>query len=168
MNRHHFIPLATLAFGVILGAVGSVSMLTPRHSAVLESQRKTIVALQQIESTHRVEDIVVHALQAFQRDTGSFPSGGNAEVLAALRDHSPDSLRPLNRDARFDSTGHLLDPWGTAFEITVQADRVVIRSVGPDRTGTTSDDIYTDTGAWPHHALQRTAAGGEPPSVPHA
>lgn len=80
----------------------------------------------------------------YRESFGSFPSGeGNAQFMNALRGENPDRL-PIfpGNHSRLNSEGALLDFWNTEFFFhQIAADRIEIRSAGPDSEFYTVDDI---------------------------
>ncbi len=75
---------------------------------------------------------------------GSFPSGeGNAQFMNALRGANPEKLAIFPSDhPRLDADGEILDFWGSPFFFhQISANRIEIRSPGPDREMYTGDDI---------------------------
>ena len=82
--------------------------------------------------------------QLYRERFGSMPSGeDNAQFLNALRGRNPAALGifPLAHP-RLDSTGQLLDRWGTPYFFhALSRDHIQIRSAGPDRSFYTEDDV---------------------------
>lgn len=75
---------------------------------------------------------------------GSFPAGeGNTQFMNALRGANPERL-PIfpYPHPRINGEGEIIDFWGSPFFFhQVSADRIEVRSSGPDREIFTDDDI---------------------------
>jgi hypothetical protein len=71
------------------------------------------------------------------------PLGSNAEIAAALRGEGRSKLAVLPPQHRaFDSAGRLIDRWGSPlFFHAESAQKLDIRSAGPDREMWTPDDL---------------------------
>lgn len=82
-------------------------------------------------------------ITTFRKHLGSNPVGENEEITAALRGKNPKHLVYLPDTGSFlNASGELIDRWGTPYFFhSVAADRLDIRSAGPDREMWTGDDV---------------------------
>lgn len=82
--------------------------------------------------------------EAYRERFGAYPAGeDNAQFMNALRGNNPARLGifPLNHP-RLDTNGQLLDAWGNPFIFhKLSRDHLEIRSMGPDQTPYTEDDL---------------------------
>jgi hypothetical protein len=75
---------------------------------------------------------------------GGNPVGTNAEITRALTGNNPTHANFLNGipGQRIDSSGELVDPWGTPYFFHQLSGRdMEVRSAGPDRIMWTGDDV---------------------------
>jgi hypothetical protein len=88
-------------------------------------------------STRRFSDDVENlfaALQKFKEYVGTYPIGGNAEVVKALKGANPKSVIILvGRKNEINEKGEIVDPWGTPMRIYFSDNGVLVRSAGPNR-----------------------------------
>jgi len=75
------------------------------------------------------------SIAAYKGTFGEFPTGSSAEIASALLGRNTSHVPVLTR------SNALVDPWGTAFRITIVGDNVEVRSAGPNRTFGDADDI---------------------------
>ena len=77
------------------------------------------------------------------KDHRRYPIGGNEDLAAALRGENANRQAFLPAGHRaFDSSGRLVDRWGTpVFVHPLAAREIEFRSAGPDRKLFTGDDI---------------------------
>ncbi len=113
---------------------------------------------------HQDLTLLSHLLDNFRLGAKgeALPLGSNAEMAAALRGEGRVKLALLPPGHRaFDAAGRLIDRWGTPLFFHVEsADRIAIRSAGPDREMWTADDLQRNPDG--HF---RTAAELNPPSL---
>lgn len=90
--------------------------------------------------------IVGELIRAYERVFKVRPSGDNIDFVEALRGRNPHGFRYLpDEHAAINSSGELLDRWGTPFFFhSIAHDHTEIRSAGPDRQLFTADDIVED------------------------
>jgi hypothetical protein len=86
------------------------------------------------------------AMETYQSEFGSLPSGNHREIWRALRGENP-SKKVFTTLDREDDNGRLLDPWNQPYQFYVSSDGFVIRSAGPDKTfdhgtGIDADDFF--------------------------
>ena len=80
-----------------------------------------------------VENLFV-ALQKFKEVVGSYPLGGNSEVVKALKGSNPkNAIIIVGRKNDINEKGEIVDPWGTPLRIYFSDNGVLIRSAGPNR-----------------------------------
>jgi len=88
------------------------------------------------------------ALQKFKEQTGTYPIGGNIEVVKALQGHNPKNVIVIvGNKTPVNEKGEFVDPWGTALRFYFSDNGIMIRSAGPNRrfddsTAMDSDDYY--------------------------
>jgi len=101
-------------------------------------------------STDLTRENVVHAIDNVQfaiRDhraaLGGNPVGTNVEITNALFGDNVKQIRqPMPDGSRINGSGELCDPWGTPYFFHQEsAQKMEVRSAGPDLTMWTSDDI---------------------------
>lgn len=81
-------------------------------------------------------------ISTYRKNLGANPVGENEEITAALLGANPKRLVYLPESGSFLSKGELVDRWGTPYFFhSVAADRLEIRSAGPDREMWTGDDV---------------------------
>lgn len=74
------------------------------------------------------------------------PANDNAGLIKALTGDNPRSIKfEVFDPTQLNAEGELLDPWGTPFQVSIDAEpRIHINSAGPDRRFGTKDDIRFD------------------------
>ncbi|HEX4342326.1 MAG TPA: hypothetical protein VH255_02990 [Verrucomicrobiae bacterium] len=73
-------------------------------------------------------------LQKYKERVGSYPIGGNAEVVKALQgNNSKNVIIIVGRDTPINEKGEFVDPWGTPMRTYFSDTGVLIRSAGPNR-----------------------------------
>ena len=85
-----------------------------------------------------------HVIRAYGSQFGGNPVGSNAEITRALAGRNPKHINFLNPDAglRVDSTGKLVDPWGTPYFFhQLSGTQMEVHSAGPDRVMWTREDL---------------------------
>lgn len=82
-------------------------------------------------------------LRDFRAALGGNPVGNNAEITQALLGANAKQLRAdLPEGSRLSGAGELCDPWGTPYFFhQVSAQKMEVRSAGPDQQMWTGDDI---------------------------
>lgn len=76
------------------------------------------------------------AINVYYIDVGSYPP--TLESLVVM----PDGLaNPQKWNGSYLEKDLPADPWGNAYQYTVNGDQIVIKSMGPDGTDGTQDDI---------------------------
>ena len=79
---------------------------------------------------------LTQAINVYYIDVGSYPP--TLEALVVM----PDGLaNPQKWNGSYLEKDLPADPWGNAYQYTVNGDQVVIKSMGPDGTDGTQDDI---------------------------
>ena len=87
-------------------------------------------------------------LQQYKEHVGSYPLGGNAQIVKALKGQNPKSVIILvNRKNELNAKGEFVDAWGTPFRFYFSDTGVLIRAAGPngrfdDSSATDNDDYY--------------------------
>jgi type II secretory pathway pseudopilin PulG len=93
--------------------------------------------------------IIGSALQAYRKETGSYPTGQTENILQQLRGTNASGshyLLPPYRQGY--STNDYLDPWGTPYRIEVENEiNFVIRSAGKNGEFGDRDDQVFDGAA---------------------
>lgn len=92
----------------------------------------------------RVEaDSIALNLRHFGQRFGGNPVGTNAEIVKTLNGGNPQGVRYLPQEnVRLNDQGELIDTWGTPYFFhQLSAQKMEIRSAGPDKTLWTRDDI---------------------------
>ena len=92
----------------------------------------------------RVEaDSIALNLRHYGQRFGGNPTGTNAEIVKTLNGGNPQGVRYLPQEnLRLNDQGELLDTWGTPYFFhQMSAQKMEIRSAGPDKTLWTRDDI---------------------------
>lgn len=92
----------------------------------------------------RVEaDAIALNLRHFGQRFGGNPVGTNAEIVKTLNGGNPQGVRYLPQEnVRLNDQGELIDTWGTPYFFhQLSAQKMEIRSAGPDKTLWTRDDI---------------------------
>lgn len=82
-------------------------------------------------------------ISTYRRSMGENPIGENEEITAALLGRNAKHLGFLPEQGSFlNASGQLVDRWGTPYFFhAMAADRLEIRSAGPDREWWTKDDL---------------------------
>ena len=95
------------------------------------------------ETALQAVDNVQFALRDFRAALGSNPVGNNAEITKAiLGDNAKQAKMEMPAGSQVSPTGELCDPWGTPYFFhQMSAQKMEIRSAGPDRVMWTKDDI---------------------------
>jgi hypothetical protein len=102
-------------------------------------------------STRRFNDDMENlfaGLQKYKEYVGSYPVGGNADVVKALKGANPKSVIILvGRKNELNEKGEFVDPWGTPMRIYFSDIGVLVRSAGPnkrfdDSNAQQADDYY--------------------------
>jgi hypothetical protein len=88
-------------------------------------------------------DNVQFAIRDHRAALGGNPVGTNAEITSALFGDNLKQLRqPMPDGSRINGNGELCDPWGSPYFFHQQsAQKMEVRSAGPDLKMWTSDDI---------------------------
>jgi type II secretory pathway pseudopilin PulG len=132
-----------LVFYLIAGSVITilVVMLIP---AINSTGRPTQLQRAVIEMR-----IISDAMQAYRKQTGSYPTGQTENILQQLRGTNDSGshylLHPYRRNY---STNDYVDPWGTPYRIEVESEiNFVIRSAGKNGEFGDRDDQFFDGAA---------------------
>jgi hypothetical protein len=84
-------------------------------------------------------------LQQYKDHIGSYPIGGNSQVVKALLGHNPKNIIILvGRKTELNEKGEFVDPWGTPLKIYFADNNVLVRSAGPNRRFDDSTSIDFD------------------------
>ena len=79
-------------------------------------------------------DKLFAGLQQYKENLGSYPVGGNAQVVNALLGKNPRNIMILvNLKTRLNDKGEMLDAWGTPLRVYFSDHNILIRSAGPNR-----------------------------------
>ena len=102
-------------------------------------------ALKHVDTIPRVDMEIASissALKDYEGTYGRFPSGNARAIFESLRGSNPLERVFLNvQESSISPEGDLLDPWGTAYEVEVDVEEILVRSAGPNRVFGDSDDI---------------------------
>jgi hypothetical protein len=80
-----------------------------------------------------VENLFV-GLQKFKEHVGTYPTGGNADIVKQLMGKNQKNVIILvGRKNEVNDKGEYVDPWGTPLRIYFAAEGVLVRSAGPNR-----------------------------------
>lgn len=96
------------------------------------------------DSPARLEaDSIALNLRHYGQRFGGNPVGTNAEIVKTLNGGNPKGVRYLPQEnLRLNDQGELIDIWGTPYFFhQLSAQKMEIRSAGPDKTLWTRDDI---------------------------
>ena len=95
------------------------------------------------ENSLRVLDNIQFALRDYRSALGENPVGTNAEITSSLLGNNRKQAKvPLPEGANVNTTGEMLDLWGTPYFFHQQsATKMEIRSAGPDQKMWTLDDL---------------------------
>jgi type II secretory pathway pseudopilin PulG len=90
------------------------------------------------------------ALQSYDTEYGSLPTGTNAEIMNALRGANPHKIAFFeSRADRFDKIGAFLDPWGTPYHIDLSDPKVPkVHSSGKDKIDNGGESGFDDIASW--------------------
>ena len=90
-------------------------------------------------------DNLFAGLQQYKEHVGTYPVGGNAQVVKALQGQNPKNIIILvSRKARVNEKGEFVDPWGTALKVYFADNNVLVRSAGPNRRFDDSTSVEFD------------------------
>jgi hypothetical protein len=90
-------------------------------------------------------DNLFAGLQQYKDHVGSYPVGGNAQVVKALLGQNPKNIIILvSRKTELNEKGEFVDPWGTPLKIYFADNNVLVRSAGPNRRFDDSTSIEFD------------------------
>jgi hypothetical protein len=82
------------------------------------------------------------AMNAFRATYGSYPVGDNAAILGALQGSNTGKMIFLEYPRFINSSGALIDPWKTPYEIKISStNSVFIRSAGRNKRFGDTDDV---------------------------
>jgi ABC-type transport system involved in multi-copper enzyme maturation permease subunit len=87
------------------------------------------------------------ACESYFTEFGSYPSGSNREIVRTLCGDNPRKIIFLELASRdTNSTGQVVDPWGTPYQFSFEASDPMISSAGPNQIFETnsekSDDLH--------------------------
>jgi hypothetical protein len=80
----------------------------------------------------RNAETLMTALHQYRARTGTFPAGNNAEVVKALTGKNIPLLAIVPTQLQQNAKGQFIDTWGTALQIYIAGNDVLIRSAGPN------------------------------------
>jgi hypothetical protein len=87
---------------------------------------------------------ITRLLRDYRTIAGDNPIGSNAEIVEALSGDNPRQAKILPDDLPRNSSGELVDRWGTAYFFhQLSRNSMEIRSAGADKRMWTSDDVFT-------------------------
>jgi len=124
-------------------APGSPAAPGPTAQARLPVQLPPLSPDVSRESVAEALDNLHFALRDHRAALGGNPVGTNAEITNALFGDNVKQIRqPMPDGSRINGNGELCDPWGTPYFFHQQnAQKMEVRSAGPDLQMWTSDDI---------------------------
>ncbi|HBJ86745.1 MAG TPA: hypothetical protein DDZ88_23395 [Verrucomicrobiales bacterium] len=95
------------------------------------------------EASRDEADNLALNLRQYGSRYGGNPTGTNAEIVKALNGGNPQGVRFLPQELlRLNAQGELVDRWDTPYFFhQMSAQKMEIRSAGPDKTLWTQDDI---------------------------
>ncbi|MEY2466924.1 MAG: hypothetical protein QOD03_1445 [Verrucomicrobiota bacterium] len=80
-----------------------------------------------------IKDLFV-ALQKYKEQVGSYPLGGNTEVVKSLQGNNPKKVFIiLGSNIPINDKNELVDPWGTPLRFYFSDTGILVRSAGPNR-----------------------------------
>ncbi len=82
-------------------------------------------------------------MENYRGKFGSYPSGGNAQIMNALMGSNPEKFMFIELGVHSTNrSGEFIDPWRTPYRITLDGTNgVVIRSAGINKIFGDKDDI---------------------------
>ena len=84
-------------------------------------------------------------LQQYKENVGSYPVGGNQQVVKALMGHNSKNVIILvSRKLDVNEKGEFTDSWGTPLRIYFSDNSVLVRSAGPNRRFDDSSSLEFD------------------------
>ncbi len=79
-------------------------------------------------------DSLFECLQKYKEHVGSYPVGGNSEVVKALKgQNSKNVIILVGRKNEVNEKGEFVDPWKTPLRIYFSDNGVLVRSAGPNK-----------------------------------
>jgi hypothetical protein len=116
----------------ILLGLGAIAVLA--GTIILIKLNATLRAAARSAPFHEDVDKLFAGLQQYKQHLGSYPTGGNAQVVNALLGKNPKSIIILvNLKTQLNDKGEILDPWGTPLRVYFSDQNVLVRSAGPNR-----------------------------------
>jgi len=114
-----------IALGVMVIAVGIV--WADREWSTFQANART-------SKLNDAVDNLFSALQKYKERVGSYPVGGNAEVVKALQGgNGKNVIVIVGPKTELNDKGEFVDPWGTPLRIYFSDNGILIRSAGPNR-----------------------------------
>ncbi len=123
-----------------LGSVLVILLATIAAGLFLPLMRRQAIVKLEMQS-------LLNALQFYQAEYDSYPSGSSSKILQALLGNNPKKRVFLSIGARStNNAGQFVDPWGTPYEIGVESTNLVmIRCAGKNRSFGDKDDMTVGT-----------------------
>ena len=82
------------------------------------------------------------AMESYQSLYGDYPAGKPSGILTALRGSNPQKIIFLNVDTRTNSSGELVDPWETPYQVVFDStNHFTIQSAGKNKRFGDEDDF---------------------------
>ncbi len=90
-------------------------------------------------------DNLLLGLQQYKEFTGSYPTGGNADILKSLSGQTDKKFVIIVvRKTEMNAKGEMVDPWGTPLLFYFGHNGILIRSAGPNKVFEDSKTFGSD------------------------
>ena len=107
--------------GVVIAAGWAVKAVTTVQAKARNSKLSTDV------------ESLFDGLQKYKEFVGTYPKGGNADIVKALSGQNDKKVTVLvGRKLELNGKGEYVDPWGVPLRIYFSDTSVLIRSAGPN------------------------------------
>ena len=107
--------------GLVIAAGWAVKAVTTVQAKARNSRLSTDV------------ESLFDGLQKYKEFVGSYPKGGNADIVKALSGQNDKKVTVLvGRKLELNGKGEYVDPWGVPLRIYFSDTSVLIRSAGPN------------------------------------
>ena len=113
--------LLVRVIGLVIAAGWAVKAVTTVQAKARNSRLSTDV------------ESLFDGLQKYKEFVGSYPRGGNADIVKALSGQNDKKVTVLvGRKLELNGKGEYVDPWGVPLRIYFSDTSVLIRSAGPN------------------------------------
>ena len=112
-------------------------------SVILRAGPAALRAARRAQAANEINQIQTACLGYYTEYAQMPDSPENSRLIKSLTGDSPRKIQFLSLNPRdLNSKGEMIDPWGTPFRITFDADSTVhVTSAGPDKVFGTADDL---------------------------